>query len=73
MRFIAEHKDRRDGGLRWGVESICATLTEHGCPVAPSTYYEAVGRAVGRPRSARVLREVQLGPQIGRASCRERV
>ena len=62
MRFIAEHKDRRDGGLRWGVESICATLTEHGCPVAPSTYYEAVGR----PPSARALREEQLGPQIAR-------
>ena len=62
MRFIAEHKDRRDGGLRWGVESICATLTEPGCPVAPSTYYDAVGR----PPSARALREQQLGPQIAR-------
>jgi putative transposase len=62
VRFIAEHKDRCDGGLRWGVESICATLTEHGCPVAPSTYYEAVGR----PRSARALRDEELAPLVAR-------
>lgn len=62
VRFIAEHKDRRDGGLRWGVESICAMLTEHGCPVAPSTYFETVGR----PPSARALRDEQLGGQIAR-------
>jgi putative transposase len=41
VRFVAEHKDRTDGGKRWGVESICAVLTEHGCPIAPSTYYGA--------------------------------
>jgi hypothetical protein len=23
VRFIDEHKDRTDGGRRWGVESIC--------------------------------------------------
>ena len=62
MRFIAEHKDRRDGGLRWGVESICKTLTEHGCPVAVSTYYEAVGR----PACRRVLRDEQLAVEIAR-------
>ena len=62
MKFIAEHKDRHEGGLRWGVESICATLTEHGCPVAPSTYYEAVGR----PPSARAVRDQELGGQIVR-------
>ena len=44
MTFIAEHKDRTDGGLRWGVESICAVLTQHGCSIAPSTYYDARGR-----------------------------
>jgi putative transposase len=62
VRFIAEHKDRCDGGLRWGVESICRTLTEHGGPVAPSTYYEAVGR----PPSARALRDERLAPQVAR-------
>ena len=41
MRFIAEHADSRIGGLRWGVEPICTVLSEHGCPIAPSTYYDA--------------------------------
>jgi putative transposase len=62
VRFIAEHKDRQEGGLRWGVESICATLTEHGCPVAPSTYYAVVRR----PRSARALRDERLAPMVAR-------
>ena len=48
MDFIREHADRRqpaaDGGLRWGVEPICRVLTEHGLKVAPSTYYEHVGK-----------------------------
>ena len=40
--FIREHADHRpaDGGLRWGVEPICAVLCEHGVNIAPSTYYE---------------------------------
>jgi putative transposase len=64
VRFIAEHKDHRVGpdGLRWGVESICAVLTEHGCAVAPSTYYEAVGRAPSR----RALRDEDLKVEIAR-------
>lgn len=34
--FIREHADHReDGGLRWGVEPICAVLSEHGLQVAP--------------------------------------
>ena len=56
MRFIAEHADRTDGGLRWGVESICAVLSEHGAKIAPSTYYDAAAR---RP-SRRALRDEQL-------------
>ena len=42
MDFIREHADHRpaDGGLRWGVEPICAVLSEHGVNIAPSTYYE---------------------------------
>ena len=27
--------------MRWGVESICAVLTQHGVKIAPSTYYDA--------------------------------
>ena len=41
VAFIRDHQGRRDGdGLRWGVESICRVLSEHGVPIAPSTYYE---------------------------------
>ena len=41
VAFIRDHQGHRDGGgLRWGVESICGVLTEHGCAIAPSTYYE---------------------------------
>ena len=53
---------RVGGGLRWGVESICAVLTEHGIKIAPSSYYDTVGR---RP-SSRELRDVDLKPQIRR-------
>ena len=57
MEFIREHADRRgaDGGLRWGVEPICAVLTEHGLQIAPSTYYDARAPAAdgaGAPRCA---------------------
>ena len=50
--FIREHADHReDGGLRWGVEPICRVLTEHGLQIAPSTYYEHLGKAPsGRQR-----------------------
>ncbi|WP_162177350.1 IS3 family transposase, partial [Actinotalea ferrariae] len=41
MEFIEAHKDRANGGLRWGVEPICAVLSEHGVKIAPSTYYDA--------------------------------
>ncbi len=62
MRFIAEHKDRTDGGLRWGVESICRVLGEHGASIGPSTYYEAAAR----PPSARTLRDADLRVAIAR-------
>jgi putative transposase len=48
VSFISEHKDRADGGLRWGVEPICAVLREQGCPIAPSTYYDAASRPCSR-------------------------
>ena len=62
MRFIAEHKDRADGGRRWGVESICAVLCEHGSAIAPSTYYEAASR----PPSKRAVRDEALKVDIAR-------
>lgn len=65
MRFIEDHADRRvEGGLRWGVEPICAVLSEHGWPIAPSTYYEARARAA-KP-CARVLRDASLKDHIVR-------
>jgi putative transposase len=38
-RFIAEHR------ARFGVAPICAALTEHGCKIAPRTYYAWARRA----------------------------
>lgn len=50
IRFITEHKDLRippaagttagGQGLRWGVEPMCAVLSEHGIKISASTYYE---------------------------------
>ena len=62
MRFIAGHKDRAEGGLRWGVEPICAVPREQGGPIAPSTYYDAAGRAP----SASARRDEVLRPAIMR-------
>jgi putative transposase len=61
VRFITEHQGHRDaGGLRWGVESICQVLTEHGIKIAPSTYYEHRHRAA----TARERRDEQLRTRI---------
>jgi putative transposase len=46
----------------FGVAPICRVLTEHGCPIAPSTYYEARGRAPSR----RQVRDDELAVEIGR-------
>jgi putative transposase len=54
VRFTTGHK------ARFGVEPICRVLTEHGCPIAPSTYYDAVRR----PPSARARREERLRAAI---------
>jgi putative transposase len=54
--FIEENKDR------FGVEPICRVLTEHGVPIAPSTYYAARTR----PPSAWALRDAQLVEHIER-------
>lgn len=46
MEFIAAHANRESAdGLRWGVQPICRVLTEHGCKIAPSTYYAFLTRA----------------------------
>lgn len=55
--FIDGHKDRSSGGLRWGIEPICAVL-----PIAPSTYHAARKR----PPSARHVRDTALKPEIKR-------
>jgi putative transposase len=56
VRFISEYK------ARFGVEPICRVLTEHGVPVAPSTYYDAIRRQA----SARAVRYGQLKAAISR-------
>jgi IS30 family transposase len=55
IRFIDEHKDRRSGKLRWGIEPIAQVLG-----FAPSTYHAAKKR----PLSARAVRDAELRPQI---------
>jgi putative transposase len=62
VKFVAEHADRTTvDGLRWGVEPICRVLTEHGTPIAPSTFYDARTR-----RSDRAVRDAQLKAEISR-------
>lgn len=56
MRFISDRK------AEFGVEPICAVLAEHGSPIAPSTYYDAVARRSSR----RALRDEQLKVAIAR-------
>jgi transposase InsO family protein len=56
VRFISEHKDRFE------VEPICRLLTQQGCQIAPSTYYDAARRAP----SARAVRDEQLKAVISR-------
>ena len=61
IRFIAEHKDHREpgphgAGLRWGVEPMCAVLSEHGIVISPSTFYQWVDRQPSR----RQLADAQL-------------
>jgi putative transposase len=56
VRFIDEHKDV------FGVEPICRVLSQHGAPIAPSTYYAAKAR----PPSARAVRDARLSTEITR-------
>ena len=50
VAFIDDHRDR------FGVEPICRVLTEHGCKIAPNTYWVAKKR----PPSARAVRDEEL-------------
>jgi putative transposase len=54
--FIDEHRSR------FGVEPICRVLREHGCGIAPNTYWVAKQR----PLSARALRDVELVAEVHR-------
>jgi putative transposase len=56
VRFISERK------REFGVEPICRVLREHGCPIAPSTYYDVIRRGP----SARAVRDEQLKEHITR-------
>jgi putative transposase len=58
VNFIDEHKDRTDGGRRWGVESICQVLTAQDLAIAPATYYAAKSR----PPSPRAVRDAEVMP-----------
>ena len=55
IRFIDEHRDRRSGTLKWGIEPIAKVLG-----IAPSTYHAAKKR----PPSARVIRDAVLKPEV---------
>ncbi|MEP6664926.1 MAG: hypothetical protein ABJA81_00640 [Nocardioidaceae bacterium] len=64
VAFIAASADRVSAdGLRWGVEPICAVLTEKGVKIAPSTYYAARNRAPSRGAQRHAL----LLPEVVRA------
>ena len=56
MAFIDEHRGR------FGVEPICRVLSEHGCKIAPNTYYVFKKR----PPSARAVRDEYLKGEITR-------
>ena len=47
--------------MRWGVEPICAVLSEHGWQVAPSTYYEHANRGATATewREALLINEIR--------------
>lgn len=64
MHYIDSVVSNRDGdGLRFGVEPICAQLTELGAKISPSTYYEHGDRLP----TARDVRDGELRPLVVRA------
>jgi putative transposase len=57
VAFINDHKKQ------FGVEPICRVLTEHGCKIAPSTYYDNVNRQASKQK----LRDAELIALIEKA------
>lgn len=62
MAFIDDHREA------FGVEPICRVLSEHGCPIAPRTYFQGKRR----PRSARSVRDEALLEEIRRVHAASR-
>jgi putative transposase len=62
VRFIDEHRHDTIDGQVFGVEPICRVLSEHGCKIAPQTYYAALKR----PPCARAVRDAELVVEIRR-------
>jgi putative transposase len=56
VAYIDEHRDR------FGVEPICRVLSEHGCKIAPNTYWVAKKR----PPSRRSARDAELRLDVAR-------
>jgi putative transposase len=56
VKFIDEHRHDMIDGRAFGVEPICRVLSEHDCPIAPSTYYAVKAR----PTCDRVIRDAEL-------------
>ena len=56
MAFIDDHRER------FGVEPICRVLSEHGCKIAPNTYWSFKKR----PASKRAVRDAELKVEIRR-------
>ena len=55
--FVNDHKDQ------FGVEPICRVLTEHGCKIAPSTYYDNLNRQPSKQK----LRDIEVIALIEKA------
>jgi putative transposase len=62
VRFIDEHRHDLIDGREFGVEPICRVLSEHGCKIAPATYWAHVKR----PACARAVRDAELIIEIRR-------
>jgi putative transposase len=62
VKFIDEHRHDIIDGREFGVEPICRVLFEHGCKIAPSTYWAAINR----PPCDRQVRDEELLVQIRR-------
>ena len=71
VRFIRAYQGFRVGadGLIWGVEPMCAVLSEHGISIAPSTFYDHVHR-IGPSRQDRA--DAQVIDAIYRLRCQSR-